>query len=54
MKYVDITLRIPLADEADDSTGLTIAADVRQAIKDNCSDLEIEEVDLVSVHVHSK
>lgn len=50
-KFVDITLRIPVADDTDEPRGLTLASDIRQMVKENGFDLGIDEVLLVSVFV---
>lgn len=53
-KYIDVTLRIPLGDETDETTALTLAADVRQIVKDNGSDIGIDEVQIVAATIFEK
>lgn len=51
-KYLDVTVRIPVADDFDEDMKLTLASEVRQTVKDNLTDLD--EVLLVSVALHTK
>lgn len=51
-KYIDVTLRIPVADDFDEDMKLTLASEVRQTVKENLTDLD--EVLLVSVALHTK
>lgn len=54
MKFVDITLRIPVTDDVDETVGPTLAADVREIVIDNLADVGIEEVRIVSIFVGEK